>query len=99
MFAGSWHSGLKGGAGVPGFAVANCTGVFMGGVVQGADGTGVAAGGAALGGVPVLLTLLALGGGAEGYVFGEIVFAVKQSEAAGTNRFLGHFTDEGDDHE
>jgi len=72
--------------------------VFPDGVVLGADSTGVAAVGAALGGVPILLALVVLGGGAEGYVFGKVVFAVKQVEAGGTKGLLGHFTDEGDDH-
>jgi len=85
-------------AGVPGFAVANRTGVFTGGVVLGADGTGVTAIGAALGGVPVLLALVALGGGAEGHVFGEVASVVEQSEAGGTKGLLGYFTNEGDDH-
>ena len=85
-------------AGVPSFVVANRTGVFAGGVVLGADGTGVAAVGAALGGVPVLLALVALGGGAEEYVFGKVAFAVEQGDAGSTKGLLGHFTNEGDDH-
>jgi len=85
-------------AGVPGFAVTNRTGVFSDGVVLGADGTGVAIVGAALGGVPIFLALVALGGGAKGYVFGEVAFAVEQGRAGGTKALLGHFTDEGDDH-
>jgi len=66
-------------AGVPGFAVANRTGVFTGGVVLGTNGTGVAASNAVLGGVPILLALVALGGGAEGDVFSKIAFVVEQS--------------------
>jgi len=85
-------------AGVPGFAVANRTRVFACGVVLGANGAGVAAGCTALGGVPVLLTFVALSGWAEGDVFGQVAFAVEQGEAGCTKRFLGHFTDEGDDH-
>ena len=84
--------------GVPDFAFANRTGVFAGGVVLAADGTNVAVVGAALGGVPILLALVALGGGTKGYIFGEVAFAVEQGEAGGTERLLGHFTDEGDDH-
>ena len=85
-------------AGVSSFAVANCTGVFLGGVVLGTDSTGMAVICVAFGRVPVLLALVALGGGAKGYVFGEIVFAVEQGKAGGTKGLLGHFTDEGDNH-
>jgi len=84
--------------GVSGFAVANRTGVFAGGVVLAADSTDVAVVGAALCGVPILLALVALGGGTEGYIFDEVAFTVEQVEAGGTERLLGHFTDEGNGH-
>jgi len=83
---------------VYGFAVSNCLRVFTGGMVLGSDSTGVAIGGAVFSGVSVLLTLVALGRGAKGYVFDKIAFTVEQSEAGSTKRFLGHFTNKGDNH-
>jgi len=48
-------------AGVPSLAVSDCTWVTVGGVHLGAYRTGVVVGSAVLGGVPVLLALVALG--------------------------------------
>jgi len=83
---------------VSGFAVSDRTRVFTCGVVLGTDSLGVAVGGAGLGGVSVLLILVALDGGAKGYVFGKVAFVVEQNEAGGTKRFLGHFTNVGDNY-
>ena len=65
---------------------------------MGTHGTYVVAGSAALGRVPVGLAFVALGGGAEGDVFGDGAFSVKHCEAGGTKGLLGHLPNEGDDH-
>jgi len=83
---------------VSGFAVSDRTGVASGRVVLGTDCAGMVAGSTSLGWVPELLALVALGGGAERDVFGNVAFAVKHREACSTERLLGHFTDEGDNH-
>ena len=85
-------------AGVSGLAVSDRARVVFGGVWLGTDSTGVVAGGAALGGVSERLAFVAACGGAERDVFGDGAFSVKHGEAGGTERLLGHFTDEGDDH-
>jgi len=58
----------------------------------------VVAGGAALFWVAIGLAFVALGGGAEGDVFGDGAFSVKHRKAGGTEGLLGHLPNEGDDH-
>jgi len=63
-----------------------------------AHSAGVVAGGAALRRVPKGLAFVALGGRAEGDVFGNSAFAVEHGEAGGTERLHRHLTYKGDDH-
>jgi len=44
------------------------------------------------------LAFVALGGGAEGDVFGDGAFSVEHREAGSTKGLLGHLPDKGDDH-
>jgi len=79
-------------------AISNRTRVILRGVGLGTYSTGVVAGGAALCWVAIGLAFVALGGGAEGDVFGDGAFSVKNREAGGTKGLLGHLPNEGDDH-
>ena len=83
---------------MPCSAVCDCTWVILCGVGLGIHGTGVVAGGAALGRVSIGLTNVALGGGAEGDVLSYGAFTVEHYEAGGTKRLLHHLTYEDDDH-
>ena len=79
-------------------AVHDRVGVVLGGMGLGTYGTGVVAGSVALGRMPICLAFVASGGGAEGDVFGKVAFAVEHREAGSSEKLLGHFTYEGDDH-
>ena len=79
-------------------AVCNRAGVILRGVGLGTYSTGVVAGGAALCWVVIGLAFVALGGGADGDVFGDGAFSVKHRKAGGTDGLLGHLPNEGDDH-
>jgi hypothetical protein len=83
---------------VSSFAISDRTGVISGRMVLGADRADVVASGTPLGGVPKLLTFVALRSGAEGDVFGDVALAVEQREACCTERLPCHFTYEGSDH-
>ena len=65
-------------------AVRNHAGVILRGVGLDTYSTGVVAGGGALCWVAIGLAFVALGGGAEGDVFGDGAFSVKHREAGGT---------------
>jgi len=79
-------------------AVRNHAGVILRGVGLGTYSTGVVAGGAALYWVAIGLAFVALGGVAEGDVFGDGAFSIKHRKAGGTEGLLGHLPNEGDDH-
>ena len=83
---------------MPSSAVHYRTRMILGGVGLCIYGAGVVAGGAALRWVPKGLAFVALGGGAEGDVFGNSAFAVEHGKAGGTERLLRHLTYKGDDH-
>jgi len=72
--------------------------VILCGVGLGGHGAGVVAGGAALCWVPYGLAFVALGGGAEGDIFGDGAFLVEHREAVSTEGLLGHLPNKGDDH-
>ena len=79
-------------------AVCNRAGVILRGVGLGTYSTCVVAGGTALCWVAIGLAFVALGGGAEGDVFGDSTFLVKHRVAGSTEGLLGHLPNEGDDH-
>ena len=79
-------------------AVCNRVGVILHGVGLGTYSTCVVAGGTALCWVAIGLAFVALGGGAEGDVFGNSAFSVKHRVAGSTEGLLGHLPNEGDDH-
>jgi len=79
-------------------AIRDRTWVILRGVGLGAHGAGVVAGSAALCWVPKGLAFVALGGGAEGDVFGDGAFSVEHREAGSTKGLLGHLPNKGDDH-
>jgi len=83
---------------VPCSAVRYRTQVILGGMGLCRHSAGVVAGGAALRWVSKALTFVALGGRAEGDVFGNSAFAVEHAEAGGTERLPRHLTYKGDDH-
>jgi len=83
---------------VPCSAVRYRTRIILGGVGLCTHSTGVVAGGAVLRWVPKDLAFVALGGGAEGDVFGNSAFAVEHGEAGSTERLHCHLTYKGDDH-
>jgi len=83
---------------MPCSAVCYRTQMILGGVGLCTHSTGVVAGGATLRRVPKGLAFVALGGGAEGDVFGNSVFAVEHGKAGGNERPLRHLTYKGDDH-
>ena len=72
--------------------------MILGGVGFCTYSAGVVASGTALRRVPKGMAFVALGGGAEGDVFGNRVFAVEHGKAGGTERLLRHLTYKGDDH-
>jgi len=72
--------------------------MILGGVGLCTHSADVVAGGAALHWVPKGLAFVALGGRAEGDVFGNSAFAVEHGEAGCTKRLLRHLTYKCDDH-
>ena len=83
---------------VPCSAVRYRAQMILGGVGLCTHSAGVVAGSTALCRVPKGMVFVALGGGAEGDVFGNRAFAVKHGKAGGTERLLRHLTYKGDDH-
>ena len=85
-------------AGVPSFAISDCTWVIFCGMWMCADSTGMSVRSAALSGMSVELAFVASGTRCKRNVFGNLALAVKHCKLCGSKRLLCHFSNKCYDH-